>query len=186
MGQYHLTVNLDKREFLYPHDLGDGLKLWEQGASSSGTLAALQMLLAVSNGRGGGDYDLPSYDPDAIRESPARFVEVRERPAVEFFGRWAGDRVVVIGDYGTPEDLLGIVKDSEDFCGGCLYERCSSAHVYPDGTFDESLGEACEHCGFIIEAGSWQNVSPILAPVLEHEFGFRFNGDGWRERVDTA
>jgi hypothetical protein len=26
MGQYHLTVNLDKNEFIHPHGLGDGRK----------------------------------------------------------------------------------------------------------------------------------------------------------------
>ena len=30
MGQYHYTVNLDKKEYLVPHKLGDGLKLLEQ------------------------------------------------------------------------------------------------------------------------------------------------------------
>ena len=38
MGQYHLTVNLDKHEFIHPHQLGDGLKLGEQcGHSPGGT-----------------------------------------------------------------------------------------------------------------------------------------------------
>jgi hypothetical protein len=43
MGQYHVVVNLTKREFIHPHKLGSGLKLWEQIASGAngGTGAAL-------------------------------------------------------------------------------------------------------------------------------------------------
>ena len=79
MGQYHITVNLDKREFINPHLLGDGLKLWEFGSSGDGgVMMALSMLLACSNGRGGGDY--PDHNEDVI-------------------GRWAGDRIAIVGDY---------------------------------------------------------------------------------------
>jgi hypothetical protein len=77
MGQYYLTVNLDKKQFIHPHKLGDGLKLLEFGCSSNGTMTALAVLLADGNGRGGGD--LHVEDP--------------------IIGSWAGDRIVVAGDY---------------------------------------------------------------------------------------
>jgi hypothetical protein len=60
------------------------LKLWEQGASQGGILNALHALLAISNGRGGGDY----IDGHAA-----------------FVGRWGGDRVAVVGDYTETGDL---------------------------------------------------------------------------------
>lgn len=47
MGQYHKVVNLDKQEYLNPHDFGDGLKLMEFGCSAQGTLSALAGLLAM-------------------------------------------------------------------------------------------------------------------------------------------
>jgi len=31
MGQYFLILNLDKKEYLHPHKLGSGYKLWEIG-----------------------------------------------------------------------------------------------------------------------------------------------------------
>ena len=56
MGQHHRLVNMDRREFLDCHALGDGLKLAEQVSSGPGGVAsALLVLLAASNGRGGGD-----------------------------------------------------------------------------------------------------------------------------------
>lgn len=86
MGQYHKTVNLDKREFINPHKLGDGLKLLEQcGWSPGGTNDALHLLLACSSGRGGGDFQ---------SDSP-------------LIGSWAGDRIAVIGDYAEPDDIPG-------------------------------------------------------------------------------
>jgi hypothetical protein len=47
MGQYYKTCNIDKREMLNPHDLGDGLKLMEFGMSGRGTLTALAALLIM-------------------------------------------------------------------------------------------------------------------------------------------
>ncbi len=47
MGQYHKVVNLDKQEYLNPHDFGDGIKLMEFGGSAHGTLSALAGLLLL-------------------------------------------------------------------------------------------------------------------------------------------
>lgn len=77
MGQYYKVVNIDKKQYLHPHKLGDGLKLMEFGASAEGTMMALAVLLSDGNGRGGGD--LRSRDP--------------------IVGSWAGDRIVIAGDY---------------------------------------------------------------------------------------
>jgi len=101
VGQYHLCCNLDRKEWLDPHRLGDGLKLWEQGASQGGTLNALHALLAISNGKGkgGGDY---------ITDHP------------EFVGRWGGDRIAVVGDYTEANDLPG--ADYAEY----IFERCSN------------------------------------------------------------
>jgi hypothetical protein len=107
MGQYYLTVNLDKKQYLHPHKFGDGLKLREFGASGSGTMAGLAVLLSDGCGRGGGDLLVePEEDTDQL------------------IGSWAGDRIVVAGEYadegrwgynGSPDDsiilnLYGIAK----------------------------------------------------------------------------
>jgi hypothetical protein len=88
MGQYHLVINLDAREFLDPHELGVGLKAWEQLASRISTPHALFALLTCSNGRGGGDFRV-------------RVSEASER----VLGRWAGARIAVIGDYAEDDDF---------------------------------------------------------------------------------
>jgi hypothetical protein len=86
MGQYYLVVNIDKEQYLNPHSCGDGLKLLEFGCSAKGTLTGLAILLADGNCRGGGD--LRSTNP--------------------IIGTWAGDRIVVTGDYA---DEGRFVKD---------------------------------------------------------------------------
>lgn len=88
MGQYYKIVNLDKKQYLHPHDFGDGLKLCEFGSSGMGTMFALAALLSNGNGRGGGD--ISSND--------------------SLIGSWAGDRIVVIGDYADPGQF-GIDSD---------------------------------------------------------------------------
>jgi hypothetical protein len=82
MGQYHIVVNLDKKQFLHPHRLGDGLKLMEFGCSQAGTMTALALLLAEDNGRGGGDFGAGH----------------------ELVGSWARDRIAICGDYGDNDE----------------------------------------------------------------------------------
>ena len=93
MGQYHLILNLDKRQYLEPHASGEGAKLLEFGCSMEGTMTALAALLARDNGKGGGDL----YPPDGTGDTA-------------LIGSWAGDRIVIAGDYGEPGDLV----DSSD------------------------------------------------------------------------
>lgn len=95
MGQYYYVVNVDKKQYLNPHAFGDGLKLMEFGLSGCGTMAGLAVLLAQGNGRGLGD--LHSEDP--------------------LVGSWAGDRVIVAGDYADawvdPQDLSSAQEGQE-------------------------------------------------------------------------
>lgn len=81
MGQYHILYNLDKKEYIHAHHIGNGLKLMEQCGYGKSTATGLWLLLANSNGRGGGD--------------------ARHHPMI---GRWAGDRILVQGDYARETD----------------------------------------------------------------------------------
>jgi hypothetical protein len=83
MGQYHKIVNLSRNEYLDPPCFDDGDKLMEFGNSRNGTLMALAVLLSNSPNQGGGD--LRSDD-------------------TEWYGRWAGDSIVIAGDYAGPGD----------------------------------------------------------------------------------
>ena len=84
MGQYHKVYNIDKKEYFR----ADFLKLAEQVGTKTST-TALFMLVANSNGRGGGDF--------------------RDH---ELIGAWAGDRIVVQGDYAEKGDR-GFITDKE-------------------------------------------------------------------------
>ena len=81
MGQYHKVYNVSKREFIHPHRIDNGLKLMEQVGHERSTATALFLLLANSNGRGGGD--------------------ARQH---DLIGHWAGDSIVIQGDYTEPTD----------------------------------------------------------------------------------
>jgi hypothetical protein len=93
MGQYHKVYNVDKKEYIEPHNINNGMKLVEQIGGEHTTSTALFLLLANSNGRGGGD--------------------VEEHHLI---GSWAGDRIVIQGDYSEPSDQGYISeKDREDY-----------------------------------------------------------------------
>lgn len=71
MGQYYVAANLTKREFLNPHRLGSMAKLVEMFYSDWFSKALLAALAL-------GDWTLPDHP---------------------FVGRWAGDQVILVGDY---------------------------------------------------------------------------------------
>src|ERR1043165_8172790 len=88
MGQYHYLANLDKKQVIHPHQIGNGLKLREQVGWEYSTATALVMLLASSSkdgGRGGGDF----------------------RAKHPLVGSWAGDRIAFVGDYAEAGDIPG-------------------------------------------------------------------------------
>jgi hypothetical protein len=86
MGQYHLLVNSEKKEYVNPRDLGYGAKQLEH-CGFIGDLPLVQYLLTTSSkGRGFGDFRLTDYNS-------------------AFLGRWAGDRVFILGDYTEEGDV---------------------------------------------------------------------------------
>jgi hypothetical protein len=88
MGQYYKIVNVKKKQYITPYTFGDGAKLMEFSMSANGVLAGLAILLADGNGRGGGD--LNSNNP--------------------IVGSWAGDNIVVAGDYADSGKFLPVDK----------------------------------------------------------------------------
>jgi hypothetical protein len=91
MGQYFKAVNTDKKEFVCPWCIGGGAKLWEWAANPQG--AIFTILLRKSDEGGGGDYY--GYAKGCSEGGP---IACDVSPVV---GRWAGDRVVLIGDYDS-------------------------------------------------------------------------------------
>lgn len=84
MGQYHGLFNIDKKEMLFPHELGFGAKQWEHTGFAGSLSDILYALCAFQVNRGGGDFG----NDGGI-----------------FKGRWHGDRVAVVGDYAAFGDL---------------------------------------------------------------------------------
>lgn len=102
MGQYHKLVNLDKKQFVHPHQIGNGLKMYEQIGWDYCTATALAMLLASAcqgGARGGGDFHSGSDS--------------------KLVGSWAGDRIAFVGDYAEENDLPG--DDDPE----AIYKACS-------------------------------------------------------------
>jgi hypothetical protein len=94
VGQYHILVNIDKKEVVIPHDIGLGARQYEQ-TGAEGSLSDAMYLLSMSSPEGGGG-DFPNIE--------------------NVSGRWCGDRIVIVGDY-TPADAIPGFLDSDS-----LYE----------------------------------------------------------------
>ena len=91
MGQYFKAVNLDKHEVVCPWCMNGGAKLWEWAANTQGSIFTL--LLRKSDEGGGGDYY--GYHKGCDEGGPIR-CQVNA-----IAGRWAGDRVCLVGDYDS-------------------------------------------------------------------------------------
>jgi hypothetical protein len=178
MGQYHMVVNLDKHEFVMPHRLGDGLKLREFAMSEGGVMTALAILLSCSDGRGGGDFCLQD---------------------TEWGGRWAGDRIAIVGDYAMDDDLPA------EHAAGSIYDRCK-------GSLEQQLEETREWyrtTNYVnltkaevrkkmnadlkrtrdeyreferLGLPTYTDISAGLQGCLE-QLGYHFSGDGWMQRT---
>ena len=87
MGQYFRAVNVTKKEYVDPWDLGGVAKLWEWCVNKWAGI--FPYLLRKSNERGGGDIT---------------------HAEVQYAGRWAGDKVFLVGDY----DKSGLFDKAKD------------------------------------------------------------------------
>lgn len=96
MGQYHILVNIDKKEYVNPWDIGCSGKHWEQVGYEK-SMADTLYVLSIAQGnepRGGGDIK-----------------------GHELVGHWAGDRCAIVGDYYTDEDDDPKFKNLFDLTG---------------------------------------------------------------------
>lgn len=173
MGQYHLLVNLDKREYIYSHQLGDGLKAWEQFASGpGGVMSAAIYLMVCPTPRGGGDFDAG--------------------PNNTMMGRWHGDYVTWVGDYAEKDDFDSIVHDGVAIHPDIIYALCAkdeddrqsqiehSTEILADESRPEHWKDAARRILKAAEAGLWfTNITPQVRAAMEPEM------EGFIEYVET-
>lgn len=175
MGQYHIPVNIDKREFVHPHSMGDGLKAIEQAYGGLGsTQAAVQLLLTCSDNRGGGDF---------CDETGAA-------------GHWAGDRIIWIGDYTEADDVPSVPYVD------MIYGLCVAADLR-DETYAHWLEriQDTEHPDMVAQAARWfaayaeygwfRNIAGWTRKYFENirweEERVIYKGDkGWRQRLQPG
>jgi hypothetical protein len=169
MGQYHVLVNLDKHEAVWPHGVGDGLKLLEW--SDGGMLTVMQLLLscAIKGGaRGGGDYD--SANP--------------------LIGSWAGDRIAVVGDYAEDGDLPAEFGASSIYARahGTLKQQLAELRYgrWPldaAGLRQETAKLRAEDKEYRKQGLSYFTDITDQVRALLMEFGHEFSGEGWMRRT---
>jgi hypothetical protein len=99
--------------------MGEGAKLMEWGYGSGTMLTALAILLAVSNGRGGGDYH--SNETDSSLD--------------EWVGRWGGDCIAVVGDYAEDTDL------APEHHASAIWTACGNARDGETRSLEERIAE---------------------------------------------
>lgn len=160
MGQYHRVVNLDKRQYINPTALGDGLKILEFGLDAGGTMTALAMLLAGSargGGRGGGD---PRQDIERI------------------VGSWAGDRIAIVGDYAQDGDF------DDEIPPAVVYRLCADPETLertiaelearndPAASADAAELRRFAHLRFV-------DITPLLRELLERNGVARFSAESF-------
>lgn len=158
MGQYWLPVNLTKREYIDPHKLGSGLKLWEQVANEGVGRALIILLANFKERRGGGDLCYKNGEPGG---------EGAINPVI---GRWAGDEVTLVGDYAEDTDYRPKAKGIRM---SKVYGLCHVGNENPPAKpFKDITDEVCK----VIEAeldgkfkgDGWRDFVPNDKPKQGH------------------
>lgn len=159
MGQYHILVNLTKKQFVHPHQVGNGLKLWEQVGFEHSLSTALYMLIAASNGRGGGDF-----------------------AEHHLIGSWAGDSIALIGDYAEPNDVPSCL-DSRLLYSICGYVAHQKDIDYLENEIPEEIKgdkRQRELARLKSMAELWTNISDQVRDMMITNFpDIRYTGEGW-------
>jgi len=163
MGQYFYIVNIDKREYLHPHKFNDGLKLLEFGCSANGTMTALAILLADGNGRGVSDLCISGKIKDIGEIKKHQCVQstfkvdghTYETRTPKIAGSWAGDRIVIAGDYADagflpPEVPEKVTYSYEDITGKQARARNVplNLHTWVDMTKEQCKEAKIPYGGF--------------------------------------
>jgi hypothetical protein len=183
VGQYFYLINFEKKEFVHPHTIGCGLKLSEQAGSLPGTGTAMVILMAaMPEARGGGDFD-------------KTHCEICRR----IIGRWAGNRVALIGDYAHPDDLMtsgqhkGLtVHGLSAFDALAIFKACEIPYRQvwtkrPSKKYDNTrmMIQGDPHYGmyyhFVEGKSEYKNISLDVAHVIEVELGGKYSNDDWRD-----
>ena len=136
MGQYHMIVDMTAMEGLDPHALGTGLREWEIVAAEAGVCAALVGLISTA----------PGNMPADLGNDP-------------MVGRWAGHRILAVGDYADDDDI-------PDFEGPPL-SRLYSLVGATDG------------------APPIKDVAVLCQGMVEQGASVRFCGGGWLTPVEV-
>ena len=175
MGQYWTVVNLDKKEYLNQYKLGCGAKLWEQLAGFGVGKALIILTANMPETRGGGDLDLEEnwHGPERTFPEhniiPAPMPERYEAIAKRTIGRWAGDRIAIIGDYANKGDLEG-------FDTPLIYNLCTDAEYRNDDYYKERG---------ITEDMFYKDITDDVVVVIEHELDGKFEGEDWKTWNDN-
>lgn len=141
MGQYHILVNLTRKEFVTPSGFGYGLKQAEHFSGFGRVLYALTM---VPKARGGGD-----IFPDDIEQLNQEYV---------FLGRWLGNKVAVVGDYSCDSDL----PEFPNF--GSVFKQCTSNENPLYNSFGTGIKNSKRN-------GVWMDITADLALEMEYLLG---------------
>lgn len=175
-----MPVNLDKREYIDPHKLGCGLKLWEHLANHPGTGAALIILCAaMPEPRGGGDFDIDDekgFVGDLKKGAGVSYSKIAKRT----IGRWAGDRIAFIGDYAELGDLP---REEDD--ANIIYDLCWCSEKDKANRISSLLQsggpENIDKAERLKKATLYLDITLDVCAVIEHELQGKFVGNGWRE-----
>jgi len=153
----------------------EGLKLMEFGMSAGGSLTALAILLSNGNGRGGGDLN----------------------SANTIVGSWAGDPIVVAGDYGDEGKFLPEDKQDTTLYAVAQEEGKDISHLVLDALMEDrwfredfikDWGHANIHDSYYGEqtkvVEKWKAIdNPTSVPTANHHSVIGSKGDKY-EVVD--
>ena len=194
MGQYFKIVNLDKREYIKP----DSNKLWEFCANNEARLLPWLLAKGPQDGTNLSHTDR-NGEPIERREGEdfdaylKRVNEGANAPIGQGHfktpGRWAGDRIVVVGDYdesglysevkkdGWKEISAEVIPELNEFLGIKKLKVGGPGYIMPDMV---AASGGALYTDPKIEVPQTENLSKLPSPS-EQKSGPGEIAEGWRK-----
>lgn len=125
--------------------------------------------------RGGGDLDLEGGEEPFVKDLKEAAGVSYSEVAKQVIGRWAGDRIALVGDYAEADDLLPEDK------AHLIYDLCSTKEDRQEQVnYLREQGKDAE-ADELKKAKLYTDITDMVCQVIEHELRGKFTGDGWRE-----
>ena len=102
--------------------------------------------------------------------------------AKEYIGRWAGDRIAIIGDYAESDDIPGEDADLIYTLCGSEKDKARAVAQCREYAEKETSAHHQDKADRIEAEKCYTDITEYLIPLVERNCWVKISGSGWRDK----